>query len=347
VLLDVMMPEMDGFMLAEHIQRQPELVGVPIMMLSSSDRRTDSKRCKELGITTYLTKPVKQSELLDAILTALGTQPSPAPPPAAADQDDGDEPPREPARPLRVLLAEDNAVNQRLAIRLLEKQGHSVAVAATGAAAVAAVERATFDLLLMDLQMPEMDGFEATALIRAREKTTGRRLPIVAMTAHAMKGDRERCLGAGMDGYISKPVHSKELFETIANLAPPTAREEPPYPDREPEGAFFDREAALVRLNHDPDLLQEMAKTFLDDAPQMLQDVRAAVIAADAPKLRRCAHSLKGAVAIFAEGGAYQAALALEALGQAANLADAAQTLATLEEELQRLYPALARLTPK
>jgi CheY-like chemotaxis protein len=195
--------------------------------------------------------------------------------------------------------------------------------------------------------MPEMDGFEATALIRAREKTTGRRHLIVAMTAHAMKGDRERCLAAGMDGYISKPIHVKELFETVANLAPRPAGAGPPSPGPRPEEASFDPAAALARLNNDPDLLQELAKTFLEDAPRMLQDVREAVVAADARKLRRCAHSLKGAVAIFAEDGAYQAALALETLGQSANLAPAAETLATLEKELQRLYPALARLTPK
>jgi CheY-like chemotaxis protein len=229
----------------------------------------------------------------------------------------------------------------------LEKQGHTVAVAPTGTAAVAALEHATFDLLLMDLQMPEMDGFEATALVRAKEKTTGHRLPIVAMTAHAMKGDRERCLGAGMDGYISKPIHAKELFETVANLAPPTARAEQPFPDREPEEALFDQAAALARLNNDPDLLQELAKTFLDDAPRMLQDVCEAVAAADAPKLQRSAHGLKGAVSIFAEGDAYRAALALEALGRSANLAHAAEALAILEKELQRLYPALARLTPR
>src|SRR5205085_10737532 len=197
---------------------------------------------------------------------------------------------------------------------------------ATGAAALAALERAPFDLLLMDLQMPEMDGFEATALIRAREKTTGRRLPIVAMTAHAMKGDRERCLGAGMDGYIAKPIHAKELFETITNLAPRTARAEQPSPGPRPGEAGFNPAAALARLNNDPELLQELAKTFLDEAPRMLQDVREAVVAADARKLQRCAHSLKGAVAIFAEGGAHRAALALETLGQSANLAHAAET---------------------
>jgi CheY-like chemotaxis protein len=347
VLLDVMMPEMDGFMVAEHIKQHPEMAGVPIMMLSSSDRRADSTRCKELGIATYLTKPVKQSELLVAILTVIGTRQPPVPGAAAPAQDGPHEPLLEPSRPLRILLAEDNAVNQQLAIRLLEKQGHTVAVAATGTAAVAALEHATFDLLLMDLQMPEMDGFEATVLVRAKEKTTGRRLPIVAMTAHAMKGDRERCLRAGMDGYISKPIHAKELFETIANLALATACAEQPFPDREPEEAFFDQATALARLNNDPDLLQELAKTFLNDAPRMLQDAYEAVAAADAPKLRRSAHCLKGAVSIFAEGDAYQAALALETLGRSANLAHAAKTLGILERELQRLYPALARLTPK
>jgi len=198
----------------------------------------------------------------------------------------------------------------------------------------------------MDVQMPEMDGLEATRRLRAAEAGTGLRLPVIALTAHAMKGDRERCLAAGMDGYVSKPVHAKELFETIANLAPPAAPSGPP-PGPGAEEVVIDREAALARLNHDPELLQELAKTFLGDAPRMLQQVRAAVAAADAAKLRRCAHSLKGAVAIFSEGGAYQAALALEAMGQTANLAGAAQTLETLETELQRLYPALARLTPR
>ncbi len=150
-----------------------------------------------------------------------------------------------------------------------------------------------------------------------------------------------------MDGYISKPIHAKELFETIANLTPRTARVPLPSPGREPGENCFDPAAALARVNNDPDLLQELAKTFLDAAPRMLLDVREAIADADAPKLRRCAHSLKGAVAIFAEGGAYRAALALEALGQSANLSHAARTLAILEKELQRLYPALARLTPE
>src|SRR5215472_15053897 len=153
-------------------------------------------------------------------------------------------------RSLRVLLAEDIPVNQTLAMRILERLGHKVQVANNGKEVLRRFQAEEFDLILMDVQMPEMDGLEATSAIRAAESGTGKHVPIVAMTAHAMKGDREKCLGAGMDGYISKPIHAKELFETIANLAPPTARAGQPFPDREPEEALFDQAGALARLNN-------------------------------------------------------------------------------------------------
>jgi signal transduction histidine kinase/DNA-binding response OmpR family regulator len=214
VLLDAMMPEMDGFTLAARIKHEPDLAAATIMMLSSADRQGDAVRCRELGVARYLTKPIKQSELLDAILQLLGTvQINRAERTGRKASLDPESRSR-----LRLLLAEDNAVNQKLALRLLQKQGHVVVAVNNGREALAALEQQSFDLVLMDVQMPEMGGFEATAAIRDRERKEGGHQPILAMTAHAMKGDRERCLEAGMDGYVSKPLHAKELFEAIADL---------------------------------------------------------------------------------------------------------------------------------
>jgi CheY-like chemotaxis protein len=214
VLIDAHMPEMDGFELAARIKRTPELAGATIMMLSSADLTGEAARCRELGVAAFLTKPIRQSELLNAILLALGssatTEPSDAGPEAPAERG---------CRGLRVLLAEDNPINKRLALRLLEKRGHSVTIATNGREALAAWAAERFDLILMDVQMPEMDGFEATAAIRARERRNGGHIPIIAMTAHALKGDEERCLAAGMDGYVAKPIQATALFAVIASVA--------------------------------------------------------------------------------------------------------------------------------
>jgi signal transduction histidine kinase/CheY-like chemotaxis protein len=226
VLLDAMMPEMDGFTVAGQIKTNPALAGATIMMLSSADRNVDAKRCRELGIAVYLTKPIKQSELLNAILTVLGSAGADSRSPIMDNRMRIPEnralgnPPSEIQRPLRILLAEDNLVNQKLAVRLLQKRGHTVRVVGSGKEALRALENACFDLVLMDVQMPEMGGFEATAAIRERERATGTHIPIIAMTAHAMKGDRERCLEAGMDDYVSKPLDPKALFAAIEYAAP-------------------------------------------------------------------------------------------------------------------------------
>jgi two-component system sensor histidine kinase/response regulator len=217
ILLDAQMPEMDGFALAEYIKRNPDWKTATIMMLSSAGQRGDAKRCRDLGVDAYLTKPVRQGELLDAILTALGTRPTKEPLRVLVTRHSL----RENGGHLRVLLVEDNAVNQLLAVRLLEKRGHNVTVAGNGKEALVALEKDSFDLVLMDVQMPEMDGFEATAVIREKEKRSGRNhLPVIAMTAHAMLGDRERCLEAGMDDYITKPIRSQELAELLARYSP-------------------------------------------------------------------------------------------------------------------------------
>ncbi len=214
VIIDAHMPEMDGFELAARIKRAPELARATIMMVSSADLTGEAARCRKLGVASFLTKPIRQSELLDAILLALGSAASAEPQPTVSAA------PTEPShRCLRVLLAEDNTVNQRLAARLLEKQGHAVTAVSNGREALAACEKEVFDVILMDVQMPEMDGFEATAAIREAERTTGAHVPIIAMTAHALKGDEERCLAAGMDGYIAKPIQAKALVAAIQPAA--------------------------------------------------------------------------------------------------------------------------------
>jgi CheY-like chemotaxis protein len=184
-----------------------------IMLLTSAGSRGDAVRCEELGVSAYLMKPVRQTELREAIARVLGAQHQEGAIPlitryALADA-------RDPAAYLRVLLVEDNAVNQRLAARLLEKRGHQVTVAANGREALDSLEKGVYDLVLMDLQMPVMDGFEATAAIREKEKHKGAHQAVIALTAHAMKGDRERCLAAGMDGYLSKPIHPEELDDLL------------------------------------------------------------------------------------------------------------------------------------
>jgi CheY-like chemotaxis protein len=213
ILLDGQMPDMDGFALAGEIQKDPGLVGVTIMMLTSAGHLGDAARCKELGVSAYLVKPIRQTEVLDAICQVLNKTTVTKSRPLVTRHTLQENKHRS-----RVLLAEDNAVNQTLAVRLLERRGYSVVVAGNGREAVEAFEKDRFDVVLMDIQMPEMDGFEATAAIRAKEKLTGRHVPIIAMTAHALIGDQERCIAAGMDGYISKPIRTSEMFATIESM---------------------------------------------------------------------------------------------------------------------------------
>ena len=213
ILADMHMPDMDGFELVEEIRKRTELSTATIMMLTSAGHRGDAARCQELGISAYLLKPIRQSELREAIGRVLGARTEVGAIPLVTRFSLHDA--REPGHYLRVLLAEDNLVNQRLAVRLLEKRGHSVVVAATGLEALQALEKEAFDLVLMDVQMPEMDGLEATAAVRAKEKLSGLHQPIIALTAHAMKGDREKCLAGGMDGYLTKPIRPVELEQIL------------------------------------------------------------------------------------------------------------------------------------
>ncbi len=226
VLLDHMMPGMDGFALAEEIQKDPKLAGATIIMLSSGRSGDALDRCRKLGFAGYLHKPIRQSDLLRAMLSALaaGSRPSAAGDsslPSTVSESACGQPGSKGEGGLRILLVEDNRINQRVAVRMLEKEGHHVTIAEDGKKALIALEQNTFDLVFMDVQMPEMDGYETTAEIRAREQATGRHLPIVAMTARAIKGDRERCLASGMDDYVSKPVTFHELRRVLQAVHAP------------------------------------------------------------------------------------------------------------------------------
>jgi signal transduction histidine kinase/CheY-like chemotaxis protein/ligand-binding sensor domain-containing protein len=213
ILCDANMPGMDGYELAARIRKNAGLSSARIMMISSAGQRGDAARCRELGLAAYLPMPVSQTELLAAILRVVGSKPH-AERAALVTRHSL----REEAKSLHILLAEDNSINQLLAMRLLEKHGHSVVIAANGREALGKMDKEPFDLVLMDVQMPEVDGLEATMEIRKRERVTGAHIPIVAMTAYAMQGDQERCLAAGMDGYVSKPIDVKELFSVVESV---------------------------------------------------------------------------------------------------------------------------------
>jgi two-component system sensor histidine kinase/response regulator len=374
VLTDANMPELDGFTLAERIKQDPRFGSTVIMMLTSGDRPGDVARCEDLGIAAYLMKPIKQSELLDAILMVLGV--------AAGEIEVQGGAAVEPpvcTPPLHILLAEDSLVNQKLAVGLLERQGHSVVVANNGQEAVAAIGMQPFDLILMDVQMPDMDGLEATIQIRARERRTGGHVPIIAMTAHTMRGDRQRCLDAGMDEYVAKPIRVKRLLETIAGVmagrtvgvpadaalaagqaAGPDAtataqrtvavgattaepsRTEPELSVTPEGGAMVDWSEALTAVRGDRRLLYGVVEAFLGEAPRLMDDVCQAVERHDPVALRLSAHTLKGSVRYFGATVVYDRAYTLERMGQTGDMAGAEQVLADLEREMLRLVPELA-----
>jgi signal transduction histidine kinase/DNA-binding response OmpR family regulator len=340
VLTDAHMPEMDGFALAECIRQDSNLALATVMMLASGGQKGDAARCRELGVAAYLTKPIRKVELREAILTVLGMKLQPQQKSPLVTRHSL----RERRLGLRILLAEDNAVNQRLAVRLLEKHGHTVVVAPNGRVALEELEKsnfAGFDVVLMDIQMPEMEGYEATSAIREREKTTGDHLPIIAMTAHAMKGDRERCLASGMDGYVSKPLQVEDLFAAIEAVV--QAHAAGPSPELPQD--VLNKDTLLASVDGDVELLGEMAAIFLDECPKRLSDIRHAVASSDARALQRTAHTLKGSVANFTAHTATQAAMRLEMMGRDGDLTESEPALIELEGEIERLKPALEALT--
>jgi len=345
VVLDANMPGMDGFTVAETIRADASLTGQDLILLTSGGQRGEAARCRQIGIAAYLTKPTRRSELLDVVMTVLH-------PPTGAGRRGRlitRHSLREERRRLRVLLVEDNPVNRAVAARMLERRGQIVSIARNGREALDLIKARPFDVALMDLQMPEMDGLEATAAVRASEQGTGRRLPIVAMTAHAMKGDRERCLQAGMDAYVSKPIQAGDLFEAIdaatgAGSAGAAEPQGPPAPATGRGRGVVDRAALLSRLEGDASLLSEIVDLFLETAPRLMRDLKQALASKDPGRLERAAHTLKGAVANFGARPAFEAAFKMEQHGQRGDLAAARKAWVSVEKEMTRLKKELARL---
>jgi PAS domain S-box-containing protein len=330
VLTDGNMPGIDGFDLAIRIQQDPGVAQTSILMLTSDRQQGDGKRCRELGIGAYLIKPVRQIELRDAIVRALKPKPALSDVPKAVEAS-------ETRRNLRILLAEDNAVNLKLASRTLENRGHNVTVAHNGREVLAAVARENFDVVLMDVQMPEIDGFEATSELRKRELVSGGHTPIVAMTAHAMKGDRERCLSAGMDEYISKPIRPAELFAAIEKVTFLALR------NREWEEQVVPWADVLERTGGDRGFLVELISLFFEQKVQLLREIESAVNDRDGNALEHVAHALRGAIGNFSSQDAYKAALHLESLARDGMLSGLDQPLADLKRGLHSLEQELTR----
>ena len=344
VLMDLMMPEMDGLETVAMIRENEAFAQVPVLLLSSADRAGYSTRARALGIARSLIKPIKQSDLLEAIGVALEA----APPVETHDHAPrhSEAPEAEPIalESRRVLLAEDGAINQQVAVRLLEERGHSVVVVNNGRAAVEQVATQPFDVVLMDVQMPEMDGLEATAAIRRAEVQTGEHVPIVAMTAHAMKGDRDRFLAAGMDGYVAKPVRPHELYAAVEGFHSALGRETASAGfdgELSRTDVSFEWDAALERVGGDEAMMRDLAEMFFAECPKLMQQIREHIAGADGPELRRAAHTLKGSAHVFGAEAAAEAAHRLEEIGREEAFADAEDALALLEDEVARLLPAL------
>jgi PAS domain S-box-containing protein len=343
VLLDMHMPDMDGFAVGEWIRAQDRLQNLPVLMLSSGAMRGDAQRCRDIGLDGYFPKPVAEEELHAALGKLFGQARSAEAPAELITRHQQRD--RQPA--LDVLLVEDNPVNQQLAQRLLEKWGHRVTLAANGQLALDAIVLRTFDVALMDMQMPVMSGIEATREIRRREAAAGRPpLMIIAMTANAMQGDREACLEAGMNDYIAKPIKAADLAQKLGAIsASATGNEQNPaalagHSDIDvPALADFDYTAAINAV--DADIVEVITPAFLDHFPRECEHLKAALAAADADAVYRLAHSMKGSLSVFGAGPATRRAAELETLARAGDLSNADAVARHLLAEGDRLMQAL------
>jgi signal transduction histidine kinase/CheY-like chemotaxis protein len=337
LIVDTWMPEMNGFDLAQAIKQDLSLAGMKLMMLTSAGQRGDAQRCRELGISAYLLKPVRKSELLSAILKVLQqlsaghNHPKLRPIPAAKRSEQ-----------LRILVAEDNPVNQRVILRMLTNLQHVPTIVGNGKEAVASLQTGTFDLVFMDVQMPEMDGLTATRKIRGAERISGAHVPIVAMTAHAMKGDKETCLDAGMDGYIAKPVTGMEIERMIATLF--HGKNEVPNTllniASEPSSSW-DPLQALEKVGGDEVLLRELIEIFLEESPQQLARLSHAIESYDANAIESTAHSLRGELKYLGLMKAADQARKFEQIGRAGDLRVAADLLPTFKSEIRSVRAAM------
>lgn len=343
VITDLHMPVMDGFDLTEKIRQTPGCEDNRIVMLTSGAGKFDAERSEELGIRQTLLKPVKPSELLNAIFQTLALRP---------EEDQAAAMPSAPKEttpqigPLNVLLAEDGPANQKLAVALLERWGHTVTIANNGKEAVDASQAESFDLILMDVQMPEMDGLEATRRIRQLESASEKHVPIIAMTAHAMAGDRDKCLESGMDNYLSKPVRKSELYEAlISTLQPgstPVSQNEtgprPSSPD-----SVIDWTAALEVVDGDRQLLDSIAATAIEEIRTLTADLVDAVQRGDTELLHGITHSIQGPLRVFHNTEASQLAEEIGELGQANQINDVTQPLERLKTLLEQIIEELVR----
>ena len=314
------------------------------MMLTSGGRKGDAARCRELGIAAYLVKPVREAELREAILSVLHAKQQPGCQPMATRSSFRKD--RNPARGLRILLAEDNRVNQKVATRLLEKRGHRVVVANNGKEALAVLAGGMIDLVFMDVQMPEMDGLQATKAIREQEKVTGVHQPIIAMTALAMKGDQERCIAAGTDGYLSKPLSPEQLDKALDSYVHrrrddirfKTNSNDSPVP-------IVNAVELLQRIDGDRALLAELVEILRKDYPGQLRGARESIARGDAQELERVGHALKGALDNLSATSASSFAAELESMGRCGNLALAGPKLMALENEMYQVIETLDEMS--
>jgi CheY-like chemotaxis protein/HPt (histidine-containing phosphotransfer) domain-containing protein len=329
---------------AEQIKKDPAMKNAAVILLTAAGQHESATRLRNAGAAATVPKPVKQSELWDVIATALHV---PGSEKVAANR--AHKRSRTAGRSLRILLAEDNPVNQQLALQLLEKRGHSVIVAENGRQAIEAIEKHAFDLVLMDVQMPEMGGLEATEAVREKEKTSGAHLPIVAMTAHAMEGDREKCLRSGMDGYVAKPIDPKSFLRTVEQYATLGMTVEVPLSASEESAKkCLDAAALLGRFTGNRKLLGSIVKTFREDCPEMMGRIREALKKHDPRAVADAAHALKGSVGNFGATAAFETAREIEKGARQGTLDGTWDKYATLEDDIAQLLPALQELgSPK
>lgn len=331
LLLDEQMPEMDGFAVANQIRDEFSLVGMIILMLSSGDVSSGASRCRQVGISHYLVKPVQQSKLFDALMDAFNRHAVMRPIEALRDVT-GCVPANSKAH---ILLAEDHRINQILAKALLEKRGWTVKIAHNGEEAFAAWEKGEFDLILMDVQMPEVDGLQATRMIRKAETGSGTHIPIVGLTAHAMKGDREECLNAGMDDYIAKPVCPDSLYTAIDRLLFSQWQDMP----------TVDLNGILTNLDGDRSFLADLVEQFLSDYPVTLKKLKNAFERKDFQQVEMIAHSLKSVVGIFGARHATHLLQSLENLSEAHVLQKAHSILPQLVSEMEKIEKSLVEFS--
>jgi two-component system sensor histidine kinase/response regulator len=344
VLLDARMPGTDGLAVAESIRQSPVLSASRIILLTSEDLRGDLARYRELGIAACAMKPVPQEELLEIIYRVLSRPDSAN---GAVDRMDliaAADPTSASARRLRVLVAEDNPFNQQLVEHLLRRNGHDIRVAGDGLEALAALEQDSFDLMLLDVHMPGCDGFQVIEALRRREQATGGHLPVIALTARAMRSDRERCLQAGMDDYLAKPIAAAELFRVMDRVLAGRPAAEPEPPARGRPATLLDPATLLAACDDDPTLLRELIQVFRADTPGALARVRDAVDQRDASRMREAAHALRGLLSTFSALAAAEAKR-LETMGACGQLDDAALSIDGLTEMVERLGPQLEELS--